>query len=103
MTETEKMQQLHHRAVMGEELSPDEQTALQNWYDELDREEDLLINKNSRQSDVEGLREQLNGLLAELARTVSENERIARQNEALRRQNEALQRDVEKHLLEKAA
>jgi hypothetical protein len=45
MSETEKLQNLHQRSVKGEVLSEQEQNALQNWYDKLDREEDLIINK----------------------------------------------------------
>lgn len=99
----EQAKQLHDRATRGETLSPAEQMVLQNWYDELDREEDLLINKNTNDSDVEGLREQLGELLTELARTASENERIARQNEIIRRENEKLRQTVESRLLERVA
>lgn len=52
MTFEEKAQKLHDRATRGEQLPAEEQTALQNWYDDLDRAEDLLINKHTDGSNL---------------------------------------------------
>jgi hypothetical protein len=99
----EKAQKLHDRATRGEQLLAEEQTALQNWYDELDRAEDLLINKNTDGSNLFELREQLGAKLREVSQAALEVERIARQNEVIRRENERLREAVESRLLEKAA
>lgn len=47
MSETEKLQMLHQRAVFNEVLTAEEQTALQNWYDKLDHEEEMMLKNSS--------------------------------------------------------
>ncbi len=59
MNETEKMQRLHQLAVKGEILSVQEQSALQNWYEILDREEDSMLNRSIKNQSSQNLREQL--------------------------------------------
>ncbi len=99
MTETEKMQQLHHRASLGEQLSAQERAALQNWYDELDREE-AIINRDSRPIDIEAMRENLAKTYEQIAAVSAENARMFRQNETLRRENDVLRRQVEARFAE---
>jgi len=59
MNETEKMQRLHQLAVKGEILSVQEQSALQNWYETLDREEDSMLDRSFKNQSSQNLREQL--------------------------------------------
>lgn len=99
----EEAKKLHDRATRGEILSVEEQTALQNWYDEQDRAEDLLLNQNRTDSNSAISREQLNAKLSEISQAALDVERIARQNEIIRRENERLRQAVESRLLEKVA
>ena len=103
MAEAEIMKKLHDRATGGERLSREEQTALQNWYDEQDRSEDLLLRQSDANAQSTLQREQLNAILSQISQAASEAERLARQNEGLRRENENLRRAVETRLVEKAA
>lgn len=102
MTETEKMQQLHHRATIGEELSPDEQKNLQNWYDKLDREEES-INRNNRQVDLEAIRKRVAKTVDEIEKKSNENAVLRKQNEQIRRENLRLKEILESRLVEQAA
>lgn len=104
MTDTEKMQQLHHRASLGETLSAEESTALQNWYDALDLEEEAMFSrhKNEVESSIDW-REKYNSTITEIARTAANIEKIAKQNEVLRLENQKLREIVAKRLPELAA
>ncbi len=104
MTNTEKMQQLHHRASLGETLSAEKRNALQNWYDELDREEEAMLKRNYKpiESSIDW-REKYNANITEIARTAANIEQIAKQNEVLRRENQKLRELVAKRLPELAA
>lgn len=93
MTETEKMQQLHHRATTGETLSAEESGALQNWYDELDREE-AYINRDNREIDLDAMRENLEKTYEQIAAVSAENVRLFKHSEKLRRENDALRRQI---------
>lgn len=53
------MQRLHQSAVKGEVLTAEEQKALQNWYEILDREEDLILNDSKPLQNVPELRKNL--------------------------------------------
>lgn len=88
------MQQLHRRASVGEKLTADEETALQDWYDELDREE-TFINRDHQPIDIEATRENLAKTVAQIAAVSTENNRLFKQNELLRRENDQLRRQVE--------
>ena len=101
MTETEKMQQLHSRQTSGEKLTPDESAALQNWYDELDREEDLRLNRNRLPVDLEAMRAELDEKPHELAGATQAVERTARENEVISRKNERLRRMLSPHFADK--
>ncbi len=102
MTETEKMQQLHHRATIGEELSPDEQKDLQNWYDKLDREEEF-INRNNRQVDLEAIRKRVAKTADEIEKKSNEIAVLLKQNEQIRKENLRLKEILESRLVEQAA
>lgn len=104
MTDTKKMQQLHHRASLGEKLSAEERDALQNWYDELDREEEAMLNRNKNEVDNSiDWREKYNATITEIARTAAVIEQTAKQNEVLRLENQKLRELAAKRLPELAA
>src|SRR5215204_5012486 len=100
MSETEKMQRLHHRASLGEKLSESEREALENWYEELDREESI-INRNNRQIDLEAMRERLEKTTAEVVDSSRKVAVLLRQNEKIRRENLELRRQIEARLTER--
>lgn len=102
MTETEKMQHLHHQATIGEELSPDEQKELQNWYDKLDREEEF-INRNNRQVDLEALRKRVAKTADEIEKKSNEIAVLLKQDERIRKENLRLKEILESRLVEQAA
>ena len=74
MNETEKMQELHQRAVFGESLSTKEQSELQNWYETLDFNEDSFLTKSQPIQNAEELRRNLTSIThqtTEVSREVS--------------------------------
>ncbi len=93
MTNTGKMQQLHHRASLGETLSAEERQTLQSWYDELDGEE-AYINCDNRKIDLEAMRENLGKTYEQIAVVSAENVRLFKHSEKLRRENDALRRQI---------
>lgn len=99
MIETKKMQQLHHRASLGEQLSAEERAALQNWYDELDREESF-INRDNREIDLNAMRENLEKTYEQIASVSAETASIFKRNEVLRQENDALRRQIEARFTE---
>lgn len=102
MTENEFIK-LHQRAANGEKLTAAEFSVLQNWYDENDAAEDLLINENHKETNSAQIREQLKRILAQVAQSAKKAEYLARQNDSLQKENEILRRAVEQRLVEKAA
>lgn len=102
MMETEKMQQLHHRATIGEDLSSDEQEALENWYAEMDRQEEV-INRNNRPLDLEALRTRLAETTTEFERKSREIAVLLRQNEQIKKENQQLKEILASQLSEQAA
>jgi len=103
MNETEKMQRLHQLAVKGEILSAREQSALQNWYRTLDREEALILNDSQPIQNSEELREQLADTTKQAVKISREVESLISQNALLRNENQALRKTLEERLLEKVA
>lgn len=101
MSETEKMQILHQRAVKGEVLTAEEQTKLQNWYETLDREEDLILNNSEPTPNIQELRRNLWEITDQTARVSREVKNLVSQNEKLRNENQALKKAIETRLLEK--
>ena len=62
MTETEKMRKLHLLAVKGESLTTREKVELQNWYENLDREEDSILNDSHPAFETKQMPEQLTSI-----------------------------------------
>lgn len=102
MIETKRLQQLHLRAVNGEALTTEEETALKNWYEMLDREE-AIINVQSRTINIEGLQDKIGKTTAQITIVSEDVARIIEQNEILRQENTALRRQLESRLTEQAA
>ncbi len=94
MSETETMQKLHQLSVKGESLSAEERTALQNWHETLDREEDLLLNKSKPQNS-QTLQNNLANTTKQIASISREIESLVTQNVTLRKENLALRKTLE--------
>lgn len=103
MNETEKLQMLHQRAVKGEYLDEEEQTALQNWYDHLDREEGSLLNISPPIKNIEELRRNLTEVTDQTETVSREVKTLFSQNEILRKENQVLKQSLEARLVEKVA
>ena len=103
MNETGKMQTLHQRSVMGESLTIAEQTALQNWYEKLDREEDSFLNNFQPIQNAEDLRRNLYNITEQIAEVSREVKTLISQNEQIRKENQDLKKSLEARLLEKVA
>ncbi|MBA4185404.1 MAG: hypothetical protein H0X49_15540 [Acidobacteria bacterium] len=103
MNEAKKLQRLHQLSVKGEILTATEQTALQNWYETLDREEALILNDSQPIQNSEELREQLADMTKQAVKISREVESLISQNTALRNENQALRKTLEERLLEKVA
>lgn len=103
MNELDKMQRLHQKAVSGEILTAEDQIALQNWYDKLDAEEDLILNNSQPISNLDELRENLAKANKQVAKISRENNTLSKQNETLRKENQALKNALESRLMEKVA
>ena len=103
MNETEKMQRLHQLAVNGETLTAEEQTALQNWYEILDCEEDSILNNFQPIQSSADLREYLVETTKQVAVISREIESLVAQNSNLRNENQSLRKTLESRLMEKVA
>ena len=84
---------LHHRASLGEKLSPDEAAALEAWYAKEDAEEKAALAGARRPQDFRVIQEQMKDVLAQLVTAtgqlhtlVVENRRLCRELAALREQ-----------------
>jgi hypothetical protein len=100
---TEEIKQLHNRATRGEKLTSAELSALQTWYDENDKSEDILLNQCKSESDLPHLNKQLSKILRQVSQSVTKVEKLTYQNASIKQENEILRRVVENQLLEKAA
>ena len=103
MNDMEKMQTLHLRSVKGESLTAEEKAALQNWYETLDREEDLILNDSQSAQDAEQLRRNLLEITDQTAEVSREVKTLISQNEQIRKENQVLKKSLEARLLEKVA
>jgi hypothetical protein len=85
--------QLHHRASLGEKLSPEERASLEAWYAKQDAEEMAVLAAAPLPQDVSALRERVAATLAQLVTVTQrilalavENERLYHEVAALRHQ-----------------
>jgi hypothetical protein len=102
MSETEMMQKLHQLSATGKVLSAEENTALQNWYETLDSEEDKLLNK-LKPENSQTLQNNLAKASQKVAYITKEIESLVFHNANLRSENQALRKTLESRLLEKVA
>jgi hypothetical protein len=103
MNETEKMQMLHRRSVLGENLTTAEKTELQNWYKKLDCDEDSFLNNSQPVQNVEELRRKLTKITEQTTEVSREVKTLISQNEQIRQENQILKKSLEARLLEKVA
>ncbi len=103
MNEAKKLQRLHQLSVKGEILTATEQTALQNWYETLDREENSILNQSSENKSSRNLREQLSNAAKQITKISGEIESLVIQNADLRNENQRIRKSVEERLVEKVA
>lgn len=103
MNGLEKMQKLHQRSVSGQVLTAEERAALQNWYEILDQEEDLILNNSQPIQNTAELRENLARTTKQVAKISREIETLIKQNDKLRKENQSLKHALESRLLEKVA
>ncbi len=103
MNETKKMQRLHELSVKGEVLTAEEQAALQNWYEILDREENSMLNQLPENQNPQDLRQQISYAAKQITKISGEIESLVIQNAALRNENQTLRKSVEGRLTEKVA
>lgn len=103
MSENEKMQKLHQKVVIGEFLTQDEQIALQNWYDALDKQEDLLFNNSQQTKTSDSSYQYLENATNQVAKLSLEIENLISQNAEIKKENQRLKTKLESHLLEKVA
>ena len=101
MTETERMQQLHHAAATGCALTVKEKAALESWYETLDRDE-AIINRRIRPVKIEALREKVEKTTAQIVVVGEDIAASLKQNDLLRRENAALRRQLEARFTEQA-
>jgi hypothetical protein len=102
MTEMERMQYLHHRAVQGDVLTTEDETALRYWYAMLDRQE-ADINKQNYVIDVEAVREKVEKTNAQVIVVSTEVVTILKQNDVLRSENAALRYQLEHRFAQQTA
>lgn len=97
------MQRLHQSAVKGEILTAEEQKALQNWYEILDREEDAILNNSQKVQNVSELRKNLTQTTKQVAKISREIGSLLKQNEDLRKENQTLKKTLQSRLMDKVA
>ncbi len=75
-------------------MTAEEQTALQNWYENLDHEEELILNNSGSTENSKDLRQHLADTTRQVADTSREVETLVVQNVALRNENQALRNSL---------
>ena len=76
--------QLHNRATRGEALSEEEQAQLNAWYDEQDREEMMMLRRDTPVEDQDSLQADIDSVLYRIGNTAKRIKSISQQNEVLR-------------------
>jgi len=76
--------QLHNRATRGEALSEEEQAQLNAWYDEQDREEMMMLRRDTPVEDQDSLQADIDSVLYRIGNTAKRIQSISQQNEVLR-------------------
>ena len=99
---------LHHRFVLGEDLTEAEKGQLNDWYARMDAEEAALLRKNYRghvptEEELEELRAKTRDAANLLEFLLGKIKSIEENNENLRKQNKILLEKVDLLLKRKAA
>ncbi len=103
MLPDEQAIKLHHRSVLGETLTAEDQNALETWYAKQDAEEMQAINLEVDETELNELRAQFKMSVAQLAVEAQRLQQLEEENEALRQEVALLQqRLTRKQMLEAA-
>lgn len=92
MTSDDLGKQLHDRATRGLQLSPQEQTLLEDWYAREDAGERSSLDLQAAGKTSAALQAQIDDTLAQLTTTVTRIQQVSSENESLRRENATLRR-----------
>ncbi len=79
----EEAVRLHHRSALGEKLSPEEKTKLQEWYEMQDRLEAEQLGLVERRRSVAELERRIAALVQQISETIRLNDEIAAHNAAM--------------------
>lgn len=86
---------LHHRATVGEHLTPEEQLQLDAWYTAQDQAEAAMWTLgNPPLIDLEMLQSQVDQTLTQLETSVQQIQRITQENSKLRQENANLAKQL---------
>jgi septal ring factor EnvC (AmiA/AmiB activator) len=85
---------LHNKAVQGVDLLPEEQVQLQEWYEDLDREEMKLLKLNSGTPQSSSLQSQVDKTVAQFSVVSKRIQELASENDTLRKENALLRQKL---------
>jgi len=80
----ELLKKLHHLATTGATLTDGQQTELEDWYAQQDREEQSALNLSGVNTDLESLRVQVEAALAQLLAATKRMQDLVAENDNLR-------------------
>lgn len=104
MTESSQAVKLHHRRVLGEELTLEEQQILDAWYAERDAAEAVSFSVEMESKELtKELKQQINEMLRQLSSTVNRIQQLTAENEQLKKENEQLKRLLTQRLSKQRA
>jgi len=86
--------QLHHRAVLGEELTADERMQLEAWYAKQDLAELEAFSRSGGNFDAAALRADIDAALRRLEMLTGQVRRVSDENERLHAEISVLQQRV---------
>lgn len=103
MLTDEQAIKLHHRVVLDEPLTAEEQAKLKAWYAKQDEEEAKLLKQDENNDELEEIRQKLKGSLNQLVVETRRLQQIEEENEALRREVANLLQRYQQSQMPKAA
>jgi hypothetical protein len=90
----ERGRELHDRSTRGGVLSPEEQSELESWYREQDREEATLLGSSGVGPSLASLQTQVDEAVAHLSAVTERIQELVAQNDALRDEIATLHRQL---------
>jgi hypothetical protein len=102
MEETQ-LQHLHNRATRGEQLTTEEQTALNEWYAQQDQAESLILHGSAISGPVSDLKVQVANAATQLAVVTQHISEVIVENQHLRDEVAALQQRLAQQLANRPA